>query len=102
MYSSALSLSSQFSIPSSRQLNVAPGSLPRLLLEHMQHIDLGTERRHHKDAMLSTHVDSDFQHAMAHRFHRLPIARRPAILNEVELTTDLAPRGLRESAYVLE
>ena len=101
-HSSPLSFSLQVLIAPSRQLDVTPGCLPRLLLERVQHVHRRVERRNDQDAMFSARVDSDFNHSRTNGPHWLPVARFATVLNEIQLTTSLAPSELREPTEIPE
>jgi hypothetical protein len=101
MCSLSSELPNQVLVSASRQVDVAPRRLSRLLRERVKNEHARLELRNHQHAMLSVSVDSDLHDPSAHGCHRLPVAGFAAMLDEVQLPTGLMPSRLREATQVL-
>lgn len=68
-----------------RKIGIPFGSLSRVLLEGVQHVDSFRKSRHVENPMFEPRVDADLLHTHADGSHRLPIVRLKPLLDTAQL-----------------
>jgi hypothetical protein len=102
-------LFSSFSLPNhdltislSCKIDVSSGSLLRLLLEGVQHIDPLRELRHHEHAVRNARVNPYFNRSGTNDGHRFPVIRISSFLKLAKLESSLSARLVGKGPDIVE
>jgi hypothetical protein len=97
-----MSLSPQFSVPCSRQLDVALARGPGFLLKRMQHVD-GFSEASYVDHAIRTGIipHAEFLNSFSNRRHRFEIGWLLAVLDLLKLVPRIVPRIFRKLSEAL-